>query len=67
VLNLDVLIEKGAISPKDRHLFRMTDSVDEAFTILQSELTEHHVNTPDKQADAEKDDAHFGPEIAKTR
>jgi uncharacterized protein (TIGR00730 family) len=68
VLNLDTLVEKGAISPKDRHLFQMTDSVDDAFSILQSELIKHHLDTEGRFiTDADKDDAHYGPEIAKTR
>ena len=64
VLNLDVLIEKGAISAKDRDLFRMADSVEEAFAILQSELTEHHFDAASRFS---VDDEHYGPDIAHTR
>jgi uncharacterized protein (TIGR00730 family) len=63
-LNFDVLVEKGAISPKDRHLFRTADNVDDAFNMLQSELTGHHLDTAGRFSD---DDEHYGPEIAHTR
>jgi uncharacterized protein (TIGR00730 family) len=43
ILNLDVLVEKGAISPKDRTLFQTADTPDEAFEILKSELTRYHL------------------------
>lgn len=64
ILNFDVLVEKGAISPKDRHLFRTADNVDDAFNMLQSELTGHHLDTAGRFSD---DDEHYGPEIAHTR
>jgi uncharacterized protein (TIGR00730 family) len=68
VLNIDVLIEKGAVSPQDRNLFRMADSPDEAFAILQSELIAHHMDPGGNFAsDADKDDEQYGPEIAHTR
>ena len=43
ILNLDVLVEKGAISPQDRALFQMADTPHEAFEILKSELTRYHL------------------------
>ncbi len=64
ILNFDVLIEKGAISPHDRHLFRMADTVDDAFAILQAQLTEHHLDAASRSSE---DDEHYGPEIAHTR
>jgi len=68
VLNMDVLIEKGAVSPQDRNLFRLADTPDEAFAILQSELIRHHLDPEGKfSTDADKDDEQFGPEIAHTR
>jgi hypothetical protein len=68
ILNMDVLVETGAISPHDRNLFRMADSPDEAFAILQSELIEHHLDREGKfSSDADKDDDQYGPEIAHTR
>jgi predicted Rossmann-fold nucleotide-binding protein len=59
VLNLDVLIDKGAISPRDRDLFKMADTPDEAFALLQAGLTEHHLDT------FENEDG--GPDLAQTR
>jgi uncharacterized protein (TIGR00730 family) len=68
VLNMDVLVDKGAVSPLDRHLFRMADSTDEAFAILQSELIAHHLDPEGTfSTDADKDDEQYGPEIAHTR
>jgi uncharacterized protein (TIGR00730 family) len=64
ILNFDVLVEKGAISPNDRHLFRMADTVDEAFHILQSGLSGHHL---DEASRFSEDDNYYGPEIAHTR
>jgi uncharacterized protein (TIGR00730 family) len=68
VLNIDTLIEKGAVSPHDRNLFRHADSPDEAFAILKSELVAHHMDPEGKFVnDADKDDEEYGPEIAHTR
>ena len=68
VLKLDVLVEKGAISPKDRELFHLADTPQQAFSILQQELTRHHLDSEGRFAvpDA-KDDERYGPEIAHTR
>jgi uncharacterized protein (TIGR00730 family) len=44
ILNLDMLVEKGAISPQDRGLFQMVDTPAEAFEILKTELTRHHLD-----------------------
>jgi predicted Rossmann-fold nucleotide-binding protein len=35
VLNLDVLVEEGVISPEDLQLFRCIDDVDEAWRYIQ--------------------------------
>ena len=43
ILNLEGLVEKGAISPQDRALFQMADTPLQAFEILKSELTRHHL------------------------
>ena len=68
VLNLEVLVEKGAISPGDRDLFQMADTVDEAFNLLQTDLIQHHLDTEGRFiTDADKGDDEYGPEIAKTR
>jgi len=41
ILNLQPMVEYGTISPEDLDLFFRTDSVDEAYDYLVSELTEH--------------------------
>jgi uncharacterized protein (TIGR00730 family) len=43
ILNLDVLVEKGAISAQDRALFQMADTPEEAFEILKNDLTRYHL------------------------
>ena len=43
ILNLDVLVDKGAISARDRALFQMADTPQEAFEILKNDLTRHHL------------------------
>ena len=59
VLNMDVLIDKGAISPRDRDLFKMADTPEEAFALLQAGLSEHHLR--------HDGDENSGPELAQTR
>jgi hypothetical protein len=41
VINLKVLAEKGAISPKDLELFQFADTPEAAFAILKASLMEH--------------------------
>ncbi|MGZ4832741.1 MAG: LOG family protein [Terriglobales bacterium] len=60
VFNLKAMIDAGTISAKDVNLFKMVDSVDEAFAYLQEGLTKYHLNPP--YPDKER-----GPEIARTR
>jgi uncharacterized protein (TIGR00730 family) len=60
VLNLDSLVEAGAISPEDVKLFSFADSPSEAFQILKDGLTYYHLQPPAKPVPEE------GPEIAKT-
>ncbi len=43
VLNLEVLVEKGAISPDDIHLFQFVDTPEEAFGQLTKSLIELHL------------------------
>ena len=43
ILNLDVLVETGAISPKDFGLFEFADTPEEAFAILRKGLEENHL------------------------
>ena len=60
VINLDVLVDKGTISPRDRELFQTVDSTDQAFEILREGLTRNHLEPESEQvADL--------PEIAQTR
>jgi uncharacterized protein (TIGR00730 family) len=44
VLNFDALVKWGTISPEDLNLFRMCDTVDDAFDYLTSELTRLYLN-----------------------
>jgi uncharacterized protein (TIGR00730 family) len=43
ILNLDVLVDKGAISAQDRALFQIADTPQEAFEILKRDLTRYHL------------------------
>jgi hypothetical protein len=66
VFNLDVLVDKGAISPRDRELFEIADTPDQAFTLLREGLTRNHLEPEAGRAYAE-DDRSLVPEIARTR
>ena len=61
VLNLDALVDSGAISPDDQKLFNFCDSPEEAFETLKEGLTRYHLDPH-----AAKPTAEEGPEIAKT-
>jgi uncharacterized protein (TIGR00730 family) len=43
VFNLDVLVDTGAISPKDIELFQFADTPEQAFEILRRGLTENYL------------------------
>jgi uncharacterized protein (TIGR00730 family) len=43
VFNLEVLVETGAISPKDIELFQFADTPEQAFEILRQGLTENYL------------------------
>ena len=58
ILNLQAMVEAGTISANDVNLFKMVDSVEEAFTYLQEGLTKYHLNAQQSGK---------APEIAKTR
>jgi len=62
VINLDTLVDKGTISPRDRELFQSADTPDQAFTILRDGLTANHLEPETAQAEADE-----APEIAHTR
>jgi uncharacterized protein (TIGR00730 family) len=61
VLNLEALVDSGAISPDDQKLFSFCDSPEEAFETLKEALTRYHLDPH-----AAKPAAEEGPEIAKT-
>ena len=61
VLNLDVLVEKGAISPNDRALFQMADTPEEAFAILKRDLTHGHLEP------GREEEPLLNPDISGTR
>lgn len=71
VLNLDVLVDKGAISPDDRKLFQFVDTPEEAFAILKENLSKYHLEPHQRPADGHEvdEDAELSlrPEIARTR
>jgi uncharacterized protein (TIGR00730 family) len=66
VLNLDVLVDKGAISPRDRDLFQVANTPDEAFALLRESLTRDHLE-PEAGHPYTEDETHLAPEIARTR
>ncbi|GGH01110.1 TIGR00730 family Rossman fold protein [Silvibacterium dinghuense] len=68
VINLDVLVDKGAISPRDRELFTFADTPEAAFELLRDGLTRNHLEPEAARAAAEaEDEAAVSPEIAKTK
>jgi uncharacterized protein (TIGR00730 family) len=60
VINLDVLVDKGAISPRDKDLFQLADTPESAFEILREGLTRNHLE-PESARETDM------PDIAKTR
>ena len=46
VLNLEALVKHGTISENDLDLFLETDSVDQAFEFITSELSEYALESP---------------------
>ena len=75
VFNLDVLVDTGAISPKDLDLFKFADSPEEAFELLRAGLTENYLipeanaagtKTPQELLHGSTFDDFLGPELAKT-
>ena len=66
VLNLDVLVDKGAISPRDRDLFQVANTPDEAFALLRESLTRDHLE-PEAGHPYTEDETSLIPEIARTR
>lgn len=71
VINLEMLADKGAISPKDLDLFQFADTPEEAFAILKKGLEENYLTASEEgtvplepQPDAQ---VLLGPDIAATR
>ena len=62
VLNIDALIEAGAVSPRDRNLLAYADTPDEALALLQASLTRFHLQAQDSE-----NPENLLPEIAHTR
>ena len=81
LIDFDLLVERGAISPKDLDLFQFADTPQEAFDLLQAGLvqSESHATAPDEREDrrheatgiptgpAPSAQEILGPDIAKTR
>lgn len=63
VIDLDALVQKGAISPKDRQLFQFADTPEEAFTLLRDGLIHNHLEREELWQEGEVE----LPEIAHTR
>ncbi len=69
ILNLDVLVDKGAISAQDRALFQMADTPEEAFEILKNDLTRYHLE-PEARRQAHpnvEEEPLLNPDITGTR
>jgi uncharacterized protein (TIGR00730 family) len=49
VFNLDALVDKGTISPKDVELFQFADTPEQAFAMLRAGLTENYL-APEAEA-----------------
>jgi hypothetical protein len=60
ILDLEPMVEWGAVGPEDLHLLQKADTPFEAFELLKTHLTEHHF----AQATPQETKA---PGIAKTR
>jgi uncharacterized protein (TIGR00730 family) len=75
ILNIDALIEKGAVSAVDRSLFHYADTPEDAFMILQGALYKEFQATSHARGDggsvpsvpAPSPEDVLGPDIAKTR
>jgi hypothetical protein len=82
VLNLEALVDSGAISPKDIELFQFADTPEQAFALLRRGLTEDYLRV--EAAAAKLAEGHktkpggelmagwtiedfLGPDLAKTR
>ncbi|MGB6973686.1 MAG: TIGR00730 family Rossman fold protein [Terracidiphilus sp.] len=74
VFNLDVLVETGAISPKDIELFQFAETPEQAFEMLRDGLTENYLvpeaaaehAVPERMPGVTLEDF-LGPELHRTR
>jgi uncharacterized protein (TIGR00730 family) len=76
VFNLDVLVDTGAISPKDIELFQFASTPEQAFEMLRKGLTENYL-VPEAVTASERPhpelmsgvslEDFLGPELAKTK
>ncbi len=78
ILNLDALVDSGAVSPADLNLFQFADTPEQAFELLKQGLTENHLK-PEAAAGGQHDtpasdalagltmEDFLGPDMAKTR
>jgi uncharacterized protein (TIGR00730 family) len=67
VVNLDVLVDKGAISPRDRDLFQFANTPEQAFELLREGLTRDHLNAQQIIEEVTKSEEELQPGIAQTR
>jgi uncharacterized protein (TIGR00730 family) len=82
VINMQMFVDKGAISPDDLDLFQWADTPEEAMTILKAGLVQHlqswqlefdeHSGEAQRGEDselpsAERPEDYFGPEIKQTQ
>jgi len=65
VLNIDALIEFGAVSPEDRDLYRFANSPEEAFGMLREGLTKYHLQRPATHGGDRREEE--GPELTPTQ
>ncbi len=73
VINLDTLVDKGAIAPQDRELFQFADTPEQAFAILQAGMIAndlrpqtHETPTTPPQSPSPSAQELLGPDISKT-
>jgi uncharacterized protein (TIGR00730 family) len=75
VINIDALVDTGAISPKDIELFQFADTPEDAFELLRQGLTENYLvpeaaaaaeHTPQQIMQGSTFEDFLGPEMAKT-
>ncbi len=55
VLNISEMHRKGMISKDDLKLFKIADTVDEAFEFLKAELAKHYIDLPTSLLNNKKD------------